>query len=66
MEGLQKNILNDIVSQASLVPNLADKYRCMVLWDTRTNTDVRWLMINKEEEITVDWAVDAKIRGNHL
>ena len=41
-------IIGDLVSQSQaashLVPDLSEKYRCMVVWDTR---DVGWLMVRK-------------------
>ena len=40
-------IIEDIVSQASLVPNMSEKYRCMVVWDMRENRDVGWIMVKK-------------------
>eukprot|EP00092_Neocalanus_flemingeri_P041355 GFUD01045029.1.p1 GENE.GFUD01045029.1~~GFUD01045029.1.p1 ORF type:complete len:719 (+),score=198.19 GFUD01045029.1:60-2216(+) len=43
------NILSDIVSQTSLVPGMVERYRCMVVWDTRTNSDVGWLVVRKPE-----------------
>eukprot|EP00092_Neocalanus_flemingeri_P090849 GFUD01115109.1.p1 GENE.GFUD01115109.1~~GFUD01115109.1.p1 ORF type:complete len:132 (-),score=18.43 GFUD01115109.1:57-452(-) len=43
------NIMSDIVSQTSLVPSMVEKYRCMVVWDTRTNSDVGWLVVRKPE-----------------
>ena len=44
-------IIGDLVSQSQaashLVPDLSEKYRCMVVWDTRVNRDVGWLMVRK-------------------
>ena len=43
--------IGDLVSQSQaalqLVPDLSDKYRCMVVWDTRLNRDVGWLMVRR-------------------
>jgi len=36
------------IPQASLIPNMAENYRCMLVWDTRTNRDVGWLMVRKK------------------
>ena len=27
---------------------MAENYRCMLVWDTRTNRDVGWLMVRKK------------------
>ena len=44
-------IIADLVSQSQaalgLVPDLPEKYRCMVVWDTRVNRDVGWLMVRR-------------------
>ena len=44
-------IIADLVSQSEaalgLVPDLPEKYRCMVVWDTRFNRDVGWLMVRR-------------------
>ena len=36
------------IPQASLIRNMAENYRCMLVWDTRTNRDVGWLMVRKK------------------
>ena len=42
-------IIEEIVSQsqAPLVPNMSEKYRCMVVWDTKENRDVGWIMVKR-------------------
>ena len=37
-----------IPQQAPLIPNMAENYRCMLVWDRRTNRDVGWLMVRKK------------------
>ena len=32
---------------SSLSPSLGENYRCMLVWDTRTNKDVGWVMVRK-------------------
>ena len=41
---MKTSVLQDM---KHLSPSLGENYRCMLVWDTRTNKDVGWVMVRK-------------------
>ena len=39
------------ISVSSLTPNMAQNYRCTLVWDTRTNRDVGWLWLMVRKKV---------------
>ena len=41
-------ISDAVKCQASMLPHVAEQYRCMLVWDKKTNRDVGWVMVRKK------------------
>ena len=47
VNSVKTSVVQEDMKFSSLSPSLGENYRCMLVWDTRTNKDVGWVMVRK-------------------